>query len=340
MNGPFMLDLEGETLSDVERERLNHPLAGGLILFSRNYRSIPQLTALIGDVRAARDASLPPLLIAVDHEGGRVQRFREGFTRLPSMRSLGRRWEEDADAALVEAKQIGYLLAAELRAVGVDFSFTPVLDLDYGISAIGDRALHRDPDTVILLASRLLEGLRQGGMASCGKHFPGHGAVTADSHLETPVDARDLIALADDLKPYQALPLAAIMPAHVIFPQVDTNTACFSDFWHRYLREKLGFQGAVFSDDLSMQGAGLAGDMLARAEAAYEAGCDMLLICNQPSEAEKVLRGWHHAPDAARSARISRLLPSDAALTWATLQTLPAYQEAVATAHRLCLMVE
>ncbi|MDR0234241.1 MAG: beta-N-acetylhexosaminidase [Zoogloeaceae bacterium] len=341
MIGPFIVDLEGESLNEAERFRLNHPEVGGLILFSRNYQSVAQLAALIREVRACRSSSLPPLLIAVDHEGGRVQRFREGFTRLPPMRRLGERWEEDADAALREARQIGYLLAAELRAVGVDFSFTPVLDLDYGVSGvIGDRAFHGNPDGVIALAGSLIEGLRQGGMASCGKHFPGHGAVVADSHLETPVDTRELVELAGDLKPFRTLPLAAVMPAHVIYPKVDARTACFSEVWHRYLRRELGFEGAVFSDDLSMQGAGMAGDMLARAHAAYAAGCDMLLICNAPEEAEKVLRDWRIAPDQARSERIRRLLPSEAAPDWETLHTLPDYREAVEVAERLCLEVK
>ncbi|MCL2020705.1 MAG: beta-N-acetylhexosaminidase [Betaproteobacteria bacterium] len=338
LTGPFMLDIAGESLNAAERERINHPLIGGLILFSRNYRSIPQLDLLIREIRALRSPSLPSLLIAVDHEGGRVQRFREGFTRLPPMRRLGERWEEDADAAMSEARQIGYLLAAELRAHDIDFSFTPVLDLDYGVSSvIGDRAFHHDPDVVIALAQSLIEGLQQGGMASCGKHFPGHGAVAADSHLETPLDPRKLAELAADLKPFRALPLAAVMPAHVIYPQVDANTACFSDFWLNYLRGELGFQGAIFSDDLSMQGACMAGNMLARAEAAFNAGCDMLLICNAPEEADYVLRNWCGKPDKERSGRISRLLPPAAAPDRETLQTMPVYREAVAVAQRLCL---
>jgi len=337
LNGPFMVDIAGESVSTSERERLAHPLVGGLILFSRNYRSPSQLAALIREVRALRSPSLPPLLIAVDHEGGRVQRFREGFTRLPPMRRLGERWQEDKDAALTEARQIGFLLAAELRALGVDLSFTPVLDLDYGASGvIGDRAFHRDPEVVIALAGSLIEGLRQGGMACCGKHFPGHGAVLADSHLETPVDLRELAELGGDLKPFQRLLLAAVMPAHVIYARIDAQTACFSDFWHGYLRNELGFTGAVFSDDLSMQGASGAGDMLARAEAAFRAGCDMLLICNAPQEADRVLQNWCLPTDATRSERIRRLIPSEAAPDRETLQTMPAYLKAVAVAERLC----
>jgi beta-N-acetylhexosaminidase len=287
-----MIDIQGARLAENERDRLAHPLTGGLILFSRNYQSPEQLTALTAEVRALRRAAgRPPLLIAVDHEGGRVQRFRSGFTALPPMRQLGEQWERAPEAAMAAAEAVGRTLASELLACGVDFSFTPVLDLDYGKSdVIGDRAFHRRPEAVIALAGALIAGLRQAGMACCGKHFPGHGGVAADSHLALPVDSRTLAELQEDLRPYRALELDAVMPAHVIYPCMDAeHTACFSRKWHEYLRHDISFKGVVFSDDLSMQAASIAGDALARARAARAAGCDMLLLCNDPDSAEYVL---------------------------------------------------
>ena len=260
--GPLMIDIAGHELTDLERERLRHPLVGGLILFSRNYQSPAQLSSLTAEVHALRS---PPLLIAIDHEGGRVQRCREGFTRLPPMRRLGELWDSDAPAALEAAKNIGYVLAAELRACGVDLSFTPVLDLDWGRSGvIGDRAFHADPQAVIALAGALIQGLRQAGMAACGKHFPGHGWVEADSHHQLPVDERSLTELAPDIEPYRQLPLDAVMQAHVIYTTVDKNTSCFSSKWNDYLRNDINFKGVIFSDDLSMQAAGVVGDVVAR----------------------------------------------------------------------------
>ncbi|MDR1349404.1 MAG: beta-N-acetylhexosaminidase [Zoogloeaceae bacterium] len=291
-SGSLMLDIQGTRLTARERERLAHPLVGGLILFSRNYQSPEQLTALTTEIRALRHAAgHAPLLIAVDQEGGRVQRFRSGFTALPPMRHLGEQWEHAPEAAKAAAQTAGRTLASELRACGVDFSFTPVLDLDYGHSTvIGDRAFHRRPEVVITLASALIAGLRQGGMGCCGKHFPGHGWVAADSHLALPVDERTLAELQEDLRPYRALRLDAVMPAHVIYPCMDAeHTACFSRKWHDYLRRDIGFKGLVFSDDLSMQAASVVGDALARARAAQAAGCDMLLLCNDPDSAEYVL---------------------------------------------------
>ncbi|MDR1888157.1 MAG: beta-N-acetylhexosaminidase [Zoogloeaceae bacterium] len=310
--GPLMIDIAGTQLTPVERERLRHPLVGGLILFARNYASPTQLRALTAEIHALRDS----LLIAIDHEGGRVQRCREGFTCLPPMRSLGEIWEKSPPEALTQSRALGYTLAAELCACGVDFSFTPVLDLDYGRSSvIGDRAFHRRPEVVIALAGALIEGLKQGGMGSCGKHFPGHGWVEADSHLALPVDERSLDALQEDLRPYRELPLDAVMPAHVIYRQVDAeHTACFSRKWHDYLRQNIGFDGVVFSDDLSMQGASVVGDVLARVEAAHTAGCDMLLLCNAPDAVERVLTEWQGQADPARSARIGRLFRSERAL--------------------------
>jgi beta-N-acetylhexosaminidase len=300
-----MIDIAGTELTNIERERLCHPLVGGLILFARNYQSPRQLKTLTEEIRALRDN----LLIAVDHEGGRVQRFRESFTPLPPMRSLGARWEASPSEALEAARALGTTLAIELHACGVDFSFTPVLDLDYGRSTvIGDRAFHRRPEVVIALAGALIEGLRHGGVGNCGKHFPGHGWVEADSHLALPVDDRPLEALREDLRPYRELVLDAVMPAHVIYRQVDAeHTACFSRIWHDCLRNDIGFDGVVFSDDLSMLGASVAGDALARVKAAYAAGCDMLLLCNTPDEVDKVLSAWQIEADPLRSARIAAL---------------------------------
>ena len=243
-----------------------------------------------------------------------MQRCREGFTRLPPMRRLGELWDSDAPAALEAAKNIGYVLAAELRACGVDLSFTPVLDLDWGRSSvIGDRAFHADPQAVIALAGALIQGLRQAGMAACGKHFPGHGWVEADSHHQLPVDERSLTELAPDIEPYRQLPLDAVMPAHVIYTTVDKNTSCFSSKWNDYLRNDINFKGVIFSDDLSMQAAGVVGDVVARVDAAWQAGCDMLLICNAPDDVGEVLSRWKLQLDSFRTMRIASLSPSKAA---------------------------
>jgi beta-N-acetylhexosaminidase len=306
-HGPLMIDIAGTELSDLERRRLLHPSVGGLILFARNYRSPEQLARLTAEVHALRE---PPLPIAIDHEGGRVQRCCEGFTRLPPMRRLGELWDHDAHAALSAAHDVGYVLAAELRRAGVDLSFTPVLDLDWGRSGvIGDRAFHSDPLTVATLAGALIEGLHRAGMAACGKHFPGHGWAEADSHVAIPVDERTLSELALDIEPYRRLKLDGVMPAHVIYPQVDARPAGFSPVWIDKLRNELGFAGVIFSDDLSMQGASVVGDVVARAQAAWAAGCDMLLVCNAPDAVDDVLQRWQPAFDAQRSARIARLLP-------------------------------
>jgi len=326
--GPLMIDIAGTTLTDLDRERLSHPLVGGIILFSRNFSDAAQLQALCAEIHALRK---PALLIAVDHEGGRVQRFREGFTRLPPMAALGRLWDEDPEAACATARQVGYVLAAELRAHGVDYSFTPVLDLDYGPSrVIGDRAFHRRPEAVIALADALAAGLRQAGMGSCGKHFPGHGYVIPDSHVELPVDDRTLEAMQEDLRPYRELALDAVMAAHVIYECVDCNTAVFSNKWIDYLRNDIKFNGVVFTDDLSMAGAGVVGGMLQRVDTAYQAGCDMLLVCNAPESVAEVLDHWQPEIDPARSQRVEALLPAKPAMDWAGLQADPAYQAALA----------
>jgi beta-N-acetylhexosaminidase len=305
--GPLMIDIAGLELADLDRERLVHPLVGGVILFARNYRDPQQLTALCAAIHALRSPALP---IAIDHEGGRVQRCREGFTHVPPMRRLGELWDRDPATARRAAADLGYLLAAELRACGVDYSFTPVLDLDWGPSGvIGDRAFHRNPHAVAELAGALIEGLAAAGMGCCGKHFPGHGWVAADSHLAIPVDERSLAAMEPDLYPYRHLKLDGVMPAHVIYPEVDHRPAGFSPVWLEKLRKEFGFDGVIFSDDLSMEGASFAGDMVQRAEAAWQAGCDVLLICNAPDAVATVLANWKPAADPVRAARLARLAP-------------------------------
>ena len=306
-HGPLMIDIAGLELSDLDRERLAHPLVGGLILFARNYQCPAQLAQLTAEVHALRSPRLP---IAIDHEGGRVQRCREGFTRLPAMRSLGELWAHSPQEALSAAHDVGYVLATELRHCGVDLSFTPILDLDWGRSGvIGNRSFHREPTVVVQLAGALIDGLRRAGMAACGKHFPGHGWAEADSHVAIPVDERTLVELATDMEPYRRLKLDAVMPAHVIYPQVDSLPAGFSPIWLKKLREEMAFDGVIFSDDLSMEGASIAGDIVGRAAAAWNAGCDMLLVCNAPDAVDDVLTRWQPAFDPVRSNRIARLLP-------------------------------
>lgn len=330
--GPVMVDVEGHSLTDHERARLRHPLVGGVILFSRNFSNRAQLAELCAQIHAARDE---PLLITVDHEGGRVQRFRsDGFTELPCMRELGAAWGRDPQQAMSAATAAGFILAAELRACGVDLSFTPVLDLDFGVSkVIGDRAFHRDPAIVASLARALIQGLGVAGMAACGKHFPGHGAVEADSHHEIPVDERDLdTILREDAAPYAwlgDLVLPSVMPAHVIYPKVDAAPAGFSKVWVQdILRRRLGYDGVVFSDDLTMEGATVAGDILARAQAALTAGCDMVLVCNRPDLADELLARLRHRHPEESVARLRRLMPRSPATDWQALQQDTQYQHA------------
>lgn len=331
--GPLMIDVAGTQLTDLDRERLCHPLVGGIILFSRNYANPEQLAELTAAIHALR---FPRLLIAVDHEGGRVQRFRDGFTRLPPMAALGRLWDSDAEGACSAARQVGYVLAAELRARGIDYSFSPVLDLDYGPSrVIGDRAFHRSPEAVIALAQALGEGLRQAGMGSCGKHYPGHGYVVPDSHVELPVDDRAFAAMQEDIEPYRQLAIDGVMAAHVIYNCMDCNTAVFSNKWIDYLRNDIKFNGVVFTDDLSMAGAGVVGDMLARVQTAYAAGCDMLLVCNAPDVVGEVLAQWKPQIDARRGRRVEALLPREPARSWDELQADPSYRQALQTINKL-----
>jgi beta-N-acetylhexosaminidase len=323
-----MIDIAGTELTALDCERLCHPLVGGIILFSRNYADPEQLTALTTAIHALRS---PQLLIAVDHEGGRVQRFREGFTRLPSMRTLGMLYAQDAVGGRDATRAVGFVLAAELRARGVDYSFTPVLDLDYGPSrVIGDRAFHRDPQQVIALAGALGEGLHEGGMGTCGKHFPGHGYVIPDSHVDLPVDDRALEAMQEDILPYRELPLDGVMAAHVIYQCIDCNTAVFSNTWIDYLRNDVRFNGVVFTDDLSMAGAGVVGGMLQRVQAAYAAGCDMLLVCNAPDAVGEVLAHWHPEIDRQRVRRVEKLVGEmNQPISWPDLQQDERYLMAI-----------
>ena len=313
--GPLMLDLAGLELSAEDRERISHPLVGGVILFTRNYAAPAQLDALTASIRALRD---PPPLIGVDHEGGRVQRFRQGFSALPPMRELGRSWDRDAAAAAEEAERIGARIAGELSAHGIDFSFVPVLDLDYERSAvIGNRALHRNPNAVAHLASALRRGLRAGGMAAVGKHFPGHGYVEADSHTESPVDDRSIAVMEkEDLVPFRVLVrqgIEAIMPAHVIYPAVDALPAGFSRVWLQdVLRRQLDFDGLIFSDDLSMAGAKGVGGILVRADAACAAGCDMVLVCNDPDGVSELLSHWRPKANRDLARRCAAMASSTA----------------------------
>ncbi|MBK6294800.1 MAG: beta-N-acetylhexosaminidase [Rhodoferax sp.] len=353
-HAPLVIDIAGTSLNDADRQRLAHPLVGGLILFARNWQDRTQLQRLCHDIKAVRR----DLLICVDHEGGRVQRFKtDGFTHLPPMRALGEMWLRDdgpapgtgALRATNAATACGYVLGAELRACGVDLSFTPVLDLDFGQSSvIGDRAFGRDPRLVSVLAKSLMHGLLQSGMANCGKHFPGHGFVRADSHTEIPVDRRGLKAiLADDAAPYRWLSttLTSVMPAHVIYPKVDDLPAGFSSRWLQdILRGELGFGGLVFSDDLSMAGArqlnGKEISYLQAAMIALAAGCDMVLVCNQSLNqsqllddlidglSEAQLKGHWRPSDASDERRLA-LLPSAKSLDWDALMVSAAYMHAV-----------
>ena len=346
---PVVLDIAGTVLTKHDRRRLKHPLTGGLILFARNWVDRAQLTDLCAEIKSVR----PDVLICVDHEGGRVQRFRtDGFTHLPPMRALGELWMKDANSAMAAqdaASACGHVLAAELRACGVDLSFAPVLDLDHGSSGvIGDRAFHRDARVATMLAKAVAHGMLRAGMAHCGKHFPGHGFAAADSHVAVPVDGRSLKAiLADDAAPYGWLSstLTAVMPAHVVYPKVDARPAGFSRRWLQdVLRGQLGFTGAIFSDDLSMEGARhLDGGTLTYAEAAVEAleaGCDLVLLCNQSADggaavdalldglAEAAAAGrWRPNPDAEQ--RRAALLPSSLPLAWDELMHDPAYQRSL-----------
>ncbi|HTQ01359.1 MAG TPA: beta-N-acetylhexosaminidase [Casimicrobiaceae bacterium] len=311
LRGPVVIGVEGFELTAADRERLTHPLAGGVILFARNFESCAQLKALTASIRALR---APALLVSVDHEGGRVQRFRDGFTAIPPMRTLGALWDRDVAKAAAEARRVGETIARELRAHGVDFSFTPVLDVDFGTSGvIGDRALSSNPNAVAHLAAALRIGLHAGGCAAVGKHFPGHGFVAADSHHDVPIDERPFAELlAHDLVPFSVLVkagLEAMMPAHVVYPAVDAHPAGYSRVWIQdVLRGRLSFDGLVFSDDLGMVGAQTAGDIVGRAQAAHAAGCDMVLACNELTAADDLLSRWRPEAQPRLADRAARMV--------------------------------
>jgi beta-N-acetylhexosaminidase len=307
--GPLMIDLEGTAVTEEEREMLRHPLVGGVILFTRNYTDPGQLSRLVADIHAARR---PPLIVGVDHEGGRVQRFRAGFSALPAPRRIGHEYDANAREGLELARSMGWLMAAELRARGVDLSFAPCVDIDYGVSFITDRAFHANPDAVGALATAYAHGMKDAGMAATAKHFPGHGAVVADSHLALPVDRRQLADMTGDLAPYRRLianGLPAVMVAHILFPAVDEAPSSLSARWIRdVLRGEMRFQGVVFADDLSMGGAAAAfGDVVTRATRALSAGCDMLPVCNQRASVVKLLDRLHVDPEPASGLRLVRL---------------------------------
>lgn len=334
MNGPLMLDLQAEVLALEETRLIQDERVGGIILFSRNYSSPSQLEKLCASIRHIREE----LIIAVDQEGGRVQRFEKGFTKLPAVAELSQLASTKNMDAIEVARQMGWLMATEVRAVGVDISFAPVLDLNTGNSKIiGDRAFAGDPETVVKLAGAYIEGMNQAGMAACGKHFPGHGAVIADSHLELPIDSRSRQQLMLDIFPFEELApvLSGMMPAHVLYTKVDeTNPAGFSSIWVKdILRKQLKFDGVIFSDDLSMEGAAAFGNYSERASKAMNAGCDMVLICNNPEAVKQVLAtdvlNLNNLPNASKSAeRIKRLRNPDNALAYTALKLNRDWQQA------------
>jgi len=308
--GPVMLDLVGTSITQEEREMLLHPQTGGVILFTRNYESIEQITALIAEIHALRS---PHLLVAVDHEGGRVQRFREGFTHIPPAAEYGKVYAQNKTQGKQLAQQCGWLMAAECRAVGIDMSFAPVLDIGIGVSGvIGDRAYHSKPDVIAELAHEFMTGMSQAGMSATGKHFPGHGSVKEDTHTAQPIDKRSLTEIMmKDVIPFERMihfGLAAVMPAHVVYPAVDNKPAGYSKIWlQQILRQQLNFQGVIFSDDLSMQAAGVAGDFAQRANTALEAGCDMVLVCNHTEAAQQVLESLNAYANPTSQIRLIRM---------------------------------
>jgi beta-N-acetylhexosaminidase len=331
-----MIDLVGTSLTAEERRRLASPLVGGVILFGRNFVDRPQLESLVTEIHAIRE---PPLLVAVDQEGGRVQRFREPFLRLPPPRALGRLYHEDRDAALAAARSFGWLMAAELRAVGVDLSFAPVVDLDLGLAdVIGDRALDRDPKIVVRLARAFLAGASAAGMVGTAKHFPTHAGVASDSHTEIARDGRDYDELLDDIAPYRELIAAglhSIMVAHVIFPQLDPSPASLSAWWiKKQLRAELRFHGAVISDDVSMAGAAVAGGASERVRRALEAGCDLVLLCNAPDDVPEVLDELAGFADPVAQLRLMRLR-GGRRRDWAELQNSSEWRAARDSLERL-----
>jgi beta-N-acetylhexosaminidase len=326
--GPLMIDIAGQSLTEEDKQLLANPAVGGLIIFSRNYESPEQIQSLIKAIRAA--AYYPNLLIAVDQEGGRVQRFKKGFTRLPAMRKLGELYDRDPQRACMLLETTGWLMAMELLAVGVDISFAPVLDLDLGVSeVIGDRAFHSDPEIATSLAEIFIHGMLQAGMQATGKHFPGHGSVAPDSHLAIPYDDRKLNEVEQlDLQPFELLiktGIGALMMAHIVFPEVDDKPVGFSSVWmQEILRQQLNFQGVVFSDDLSMEGASAVGNMAERAALALQAGCDMILLCNNRAAVLDVLDQVKNLPSNSKLSSLS----ARPKLSWSVLQENPNWQNA------------
>lgn len=335
--GPVMLDLVGTSISQEEREMMLHPQAGGIILFTRNYESVEQMTEMVREIHSLRT---PHLLVAVDHEGGRVQRFREGFTHIPAAATYGNLYQSDKKQAKKLAETCGWLMAAECRATGIDMSFAPVLDLGRGISGvIGDRAFHHNPQRVGELAHDFMNGMLQAGMQATAKHFPGHGTIKEDSHVAQPVDKRSFNdILMEDIKPFEHMincGLSAIMPAHVIYPQVDDKPAGYSSIWlQNILRNQLGFQGVIFSDDLSMEAAGVAGDYGDRAFTALEAGCDMVLVCNRSDAAVQVLETLETYSNPASQLRLTRM-HGRGEINWRDLKASTRWQQAVELVEKI-----
>jgi len=308
--GPVMLDIEGLALSPADRNLLREPAVGGVILFARNFESVQQVTDLVAEIRALRS---PPLLVAVDHEGGRVQRFRDGFTVMPPMRHIGREYDRNRESGLRIARQAGWLIGSELRSTGIDLSFGPCVDLDWGVSEIiGNRSFHRRADVVSELAESFARGLRSAGMAAVAKHFPGHGAVVADSHEKLPVDRREYGLILDDMRPYERMMntsvVAGVMLAHIVYREVDEMPSGFSKYWiQRELRDRLGFGGAVFCDDLSMKATADYGRMPVRAKLALDAGCDMILVCNDRERATQAVNALSSYSNPLSLVRLARL---------------------------------
>ena len=329
--GPLVLDIEGTALNESDIRRISDPLVGMVILFTRNYENREQLTELCKHIHSIK----PEILIAVDHEGGRVQRFREGFTQIPAMQKLGELFKTQSENALLAAMACGYVMAAELRACGVDMTFAPCLDVDFGRSQIiGERSFSSDPSVITQLALAIVQGFRLAGMTNCGKHFPGHGWVKADSHLELPMDDRSYEKLqSTDLKPYiwMGQALDSVMAAHVLYPEADSKPAGFSSYWlQTVLRDRLHFTGAVFSDDLSMKGALSEGDVTERAHAALKAGCDMLILCNDFEASDLLLKTLQFEDTPQREERVKRLMPKGEALQWDALVNSALYKRSKA----------
>ncbi len=335
--GPIMLDIDGTDLSPADRDLLSEPAVGGVILFARNYASPAQVSDLVADIRALRT---PSLIVAVDHEGGRVQRFRDGFTAIPPMRAIGHEYDRDPELGLALARRAGWLAGAELRSVGIDLGFTPCVDLDWGLSEIiGNRSFHSNPSAVAALAGEFCRGQKSAGMAAVGKHFPGHGAVVPDSHLELPVDRRNYGDVLDDMQPYERLIatrlLTGIMTSHIVYAEMDSKPATFSDYWlGQELRGRLGFDGVVFSDDLSMKATREFGPMPVRAQRALEAGCDMVLVCNERPAAQATVRALRDYSNPLSLVRLARLHGSGGELRESLLASAE-WQEAVESLSRL-----